>query len=75
MILFQPLKQDQYEKTLMVYRDYALRKRIPTRPANKKLTSYQQKQLEKEDEESTKLRSLEIDLFSPMSLIDWHNFA
>ena len=43
MILFQPLKQDQYDKTLMVYRDYALRKRIPTRPPNKKLTSYQQK--------------------------------
>ncbi len=41
MIMFQPLKQDQYDKTLMVYRDYALRKRIPTRPPNKKLTSYQ----------------------------------
>lgn len=75
MLLFQPLKQDQYDKTLMVYRDYALRKRIPTRPPNKKLTSYQQKQLEKEEEDSTKLRSLEIDLFSPMSYIDWHNFA
>lgn len=75
MILFQPLKQDQYDKSLLVYRDYALRKRIPTRPPNKKLTTYQQKQMEKDDEESTKLRSLEIDLFSPLSYIDWKNFA
>jgi hypothetical protein len=44
-------------------------------PPNKKLTSYQQKQLEKEDEENTKLRSLEVDPFSPLSYIDWKNFA
>ena len=75
MILFQTLKQDQYDKQLLVYRDYSLRKRIPTRATNKKLTSYQQKQQEKEDEESTKLRSLETDLFSPLSYIDWKNFA
>ena len=31
--------------------------------------------MEKDDEESTKLRSLEIDLFSPLSYIDWKNFA
>lgn len=75
MILFQPLKQDQYDKHYIVYRDYSLKKRIPTRAPNKKLTTYQQKQLEKEDEESSRLRSLEIDLFTPMSYIDWKNFA
>jgi hypothetical protein len=75
MIMFQSLKQDQYDKTLIVYRDYSLRKRIPTRPVSKKLTSYQQKQMEKEDEENTKLRSLEVDLFNPLSFIDWHNFS
>lgn len=60
---------------MIVYRDYALRKRIPTRPQKKNLTSYQQKQLEKDDEDFTKLRSLEVDLFSPLSYIDWQNFA
>ena len=31
--------------------------------------------MEKEDEELSKLNSLEIDLFTPMSHIDWKNFA
>ena len=41
MILFQPLKSDQYDKDIIFYRDYSLRKRIPTRPKPKKLSSYQ----------------------------------
>jgi hypothetical protein len=56
MILFQPIKNDQYDKQLIIYRDYSLRKRLATRPKPKKLNSYQQKKLEKEDEEVTKLR-------------------
>jgi hypothetical protein len=40
MIVFQPFKADQYDKSLIVFRDYSLRKRIPTKPVNKKLTSY-----------------------------------
>ena len=75
MILFQPLKQDQYDKNLYVYRDYSLKKRIHTRGQGRKLTTYQQKQQEKDDEENTKLRALEIDLASPLSYIDWANFA
>lgn len=30
MLLFQPKKDDQSEGDLIVYRDYSLRKRIPT---------------------------------------------
>jgi len=41
MILFQPLKQDQYDKNLYVYRDYSLKKRIHTRGQGRKLTTYQ----------------------------------
>ena len=67
MVMFQPVKQDQYDKQLIIYRDYSLRKRIPTKPRPKKLSSYQQKKLEKEDEEVTKLRSLEIDIKYPLS--------
>jgi len=75
MILFQPLKQDQYDKSLFVFRDYSLKKRMPTRGQGRKLTTYQQKQLEKEDEEISKLRALEIDISHPLSYIDWTNFA
>lgn len=69
------MKQDQYDKQLIVYRDYSLRKRLPTRVQSKKLTTFQQKQMEKDDEEMSKLRCLEVDLFSPLSSIDWQNFA
>jgi hypothetical protein len=48
---------------------------LPTKPKPKKLSSYQQKNLEKEDEEVSKLRSLEIDLKTPLSYIDWKNLA
>lgn len=51
LIMFQPIKQDQYDKQLIIYRDYSLRKRLPTKPKPKKLSSYQQKKIEKEDEE------------------------
>lgn len=51
-----------------MFRDYSLRKRYPTQVVNnKKLTSFQQKQKETDDEEKSKLNSLEIDLFTPLS--------
>eukprot|EP00347_Sterkiella_histriomuscorum_P001454 403371978 len=75
MILFQPLKQDQYDPQVVVYRDYSLRKRLATRPRPKKLSSYQQKKVDTEDKEQSKLRCLEIDLRQPLSTIDWQNFA
>lgn len=62
MLLFQPQKQDQYDKELIIYRDYSLRKRIPTKIKTKKLSNYMQKKLEEQDNEVTKLQSLEIDL-------------
>jgi len=72
MIVFQPFEQDQYDEQLIIYRDFSLRKRYPTSVVNpKKLTSFQQKQIEKDDEEKSKLNSLEVDLFSPLSQIDW----
>ena len=41
LIIAQPVKQDQYDNQLIVYRDYSLRKRLPTKPRAKKLSSYQ----------------------------------
>lgn len=52
-----------------------MRKRIPTRPKPKKVTTVQQKKLEEDDKEITKLRQLEIDLKQPLSLIDFKNMA
>jgi|LauGreDrversion4_2_1035121.scaffolds.fasta_scaffold164445_2 hypothetical protein len=43
--------------------------------AGKKLTTFQQKQIEKDDEELSRLTSLEIDLFTPLSSIDFKNWA
>ena len=43
--------------------------------AGKKLTTFQQKQIEKDDEELSRLTSLEIDLFTPLSVIDFKNWA
>ncbi|CDW89049.1 UNKNOWN [Stylonychia lemnae] len=75
MIMFLPVKQDQFDPQLVIFRDYSLRKRLPTKPKPKKLSSYQQKKLETEDKESSKLSCLEIDLRQPLSSIDWKNFA
>jgi hypothetical protein len=48
---------------------------LPTKPRPKKLSTYQQKKLESEDKEQSKLRCLELDLKTPLSVIDWKNFA
>jgi len=41
MLIFQPKKDDQSEEDLIVYRDYSLRKRIPTE--EKKATTLSKK--------------------------------
>ena len=75
MIIIQPQKQDQYDPQVVVFRDYSLRKRLPTKPRPKKVSTYQQKKLDGEDKEQSKLRCLEIDLRQPLSSVDWANFA
>jgi len=35
MLVFRPRKEDQNEKDFIVYRDYSLRKRLPTTEGNK----------------------------------------
>lgn len=49
MLMFQPLKSDQDDNEVIIYRDYSLRKRIPTKPKPKKVTSVQQKKNEADD--------------------------
>ena len=75
LIIVQPVKQDQYDTQLIVFRDYSLRKRLQTKPKPKKLSSYQQKKVDQDNKENSKLRCLEIDLKSPLSHVDWKNFA
>lgn len=49
MLLFQPKKDDQSEGDLIVYRDYSLRKRIPT--AEKVAESKLKRKVTKPEEE------------------------
>lgn len=75
LLMFQPIKTDQQEKDLILYRDYSLRKRLPTKPRPKKLSSHQTKKMEQEDEATTRLRGLEIDTKTLLSTCDWNNLT
>lgn len=71
MLIFATRKADQDVKDLITYRDYSLRKRLPTK--EKKTDSMGQPK--KSTENDNWLQCLEIDLKMPMSKVDWRNFA
>lgn len=73
MLIFQPKKDDQSEEDLIVYRDYSLRKRIPTE--EKKATTLSKKKKTQELEVDAKLQCLEIDNENPLSPVEWRNIA
>lgn len=73
MLVFQPKKDDQSEEDLIVYRDYSLRKRIPTE--EKKASALSKKKQTKEADVEAKLQCLEIDNDNPLSVIEWRNTA
>ncbi len=84
MLLFQLSADDEAKeekensnenKNCIVYKDYSLRKRIPTEPKPARITAYQKKKMMDDDQEKTKLQCLEIDLEAPLSTIDWANFS
>lgn len=68
-------ENNQDNKNCIVYKDYSLRKRIPTEPKPARITAYQKKKMMDDDQEKTKLQCLEIDIESPLSTIDWTNFS
>ena len=45
----------QDNKNCIVYKDYSLRKRIPTEPKPARITAYQKKKMMDDDQEKTKL--------------------
>ncbi len=49
MLLFQVNPQDQEDKDLIVYKDYSLRKRIPTAPKASRLSAFQKKKMMEDD--------------------------
>lgn len=73
MLVFQPKKDDQSEEDLIVYRDYSLRKRIPTE--EKKASSLSKKKQPKEAEVEARLQCLEIDNDNPLSVVEWRNLS
>lgn len=87
MMIFQPKKADQKDSDLIVYRDYSLRKRIETsmKVKENKLDKMSLKQRqaaakEKQDKKGKpvhepKLQCLEIDIETPLTDVEWRNFA
>lgn len=74
MLLFQMRTEDQEDKSLVVVRDYSLKKRRKT-PFIDKISMFQKQQALVDENEKTKLASLEIDIEKPLSKIDWHNLG
>lgn len=76
MLVFRPRKEDQNEKDFIVFRDYSLRKRLPT-SESAKLSVVEQlnKKKKKAETDLQKLQSLEIDYEKPLSEYEWGNFA
>ena len=89
MLLIQPNPDDQPEKDEkegdkdkkkdddLVLRDYSLRKRLFTmaKPSKGSKTALAKKQEMELDQTKTKIQSLEIDLESPISSLDWNQIA
>ena len=68
-------EQKKLSKDCITYKDFSLRKRIPTEPKPARITAFEKKKMMDEDQEKTRLQSLEVDLETPMSTIDWANFT
>lgn len=64
MLIIQPKKDDQEDKAKIIYKDYSLRKRLPTRNPDKTKSK-------KKDNSKTKLQCLEINLSDPVCLAEW----
>ena len=87
MIVFRPRKDDQdaEDKTVIVYRDFSLRKRIETTPKSNYVTDGLNKKkrggaAKKEEEKSEpehqpNLQCLEIDITNPLSREEWNNLV
>lgn len=87
MIIFKPRKEDQdpEDKSVIIYRDFSLRKRIETMPksnyttenlAKKKRGGPIKKEEEKvEPEHQPSLQCLEVDITNPLSREEWNNLV
>ena len=76
MLIFRPRKEDQTEKDSIIYRDYSLRKRLPTsEKTNLSVVEQLNKKKKKSENDLQKLQSLEIDYDAPLSGAEWGNLA
>lgn len=75
MLLFQTIGSDHEDKDLIVYKDYSLRKRIPTPAKPARMSAYLKKQMLEDDQEKTQLQCLSIDTETTISTCDWNNFT
>lgn len=62
MLIFRPRKEDQEEKDSIIYRDYSLRKRLPTtEKTNMSIVQQLNNKKKKGEADLQKLQSLEVD--------------
>ena len=74
MMIYQLNDEDKPTEGKMIYRDFSLRKRIPT--AVQKFTSQAVKEKQSKLENShTKLQCLEMNTETPLSSLDWNQIA
>lgn len=71
MLFFQYKKQEDENPDSLNYKDFSLRKRAFTLAKPKNVAPAIKKKLLEADNELTKLQSLEIDIESPLSYLDW----
>ena len=75
MLLFQYKKQEDENPEYLQYKDFSLRKRAFTLAKPKTIAPAIKKKMMEADLEFTKLQSLEIDIESPLSSLDWQNVS
>lgn len=74
LLLFQIDPDEQEDKECIMYKDFSLRRRWKT-AKNDRMTVYQKKKQQEEDQVFTRLQCSEIDIEMPFSTIDWENFT
>jgi len=67
--------QKKLAKECIIYKDFSLRKRIATEPKPPRITAFEKKKMMDDDQEKTKIQSLEVDLEHPLSTVDWANLT
>lgn len=74
MLIYQVNDEDKPKEGTMTYRDFSLRKRIPTAVTKFTSQAVKEKQMKAENTH-TKLQCLEVNTENPLSSLDWNQIS